>query len=93
MKNALVIIDMLNDFSCRPVNVFRKGQTVIDPIARLKAAFRGCGAQVIYGNDAHSKDTKEFSDWTPHCLVGSSGAQIIQELSPQPGDIVLYRIP
>ncbi len=92
MKNALVIIDMLNDFIMPSGKLyFEKGQTVIDPIARLKAAFRGCGAQVIYGNDAHSKDTKEFSDWTPHCLVGSSGAQIIQELSPQPGDIVLYK--
>ncbi|NDY58952.1 cysteine hydrolase [Desulfovibrio sulfodismutans] len=92
MENALVIIDMLNDFLLPSGSLyFEKGQAVVGAIARLKAAFRGCGVQVVYGNDAHPKDSLEFSGWSPHCLAGSPGAQIVQELSPEAGDIVLYK--
>jgi nicotinamidase/pyrazinamidase len=92
MKSALVIIDMLNDFLLPSGSMyFEKGQAVVGPISRLKAACRGYGVQVVYGNDAHPKDSQEFSDWAPHCLAGSPGAQIIQELSPEAGDIVLYK--
>jgi nicotinamidase-related amidase len=70
---------------------FEKGQAVVSPIVRLKAAFRAGGWPVLYGADAHPKDATEFSDWRPHCLVGSAGAQIVTELSPEAGDIVLYK--
>ncbi|MEF3696088.1 cysteine hydrolase family protein [Desulfolutivibrio sp.] len=92
MKSALVIIDMLNDFLLPSGKLFfAKGQAVIGPIARLKAAFRGCGAPVVYGADAHSEDSQEFSAWAPHCLTGSPGARIVAELSPEAGDIVIYK--
>lgn len=92
MNKALVIIDMLNDFILPSGKLhFEKGRTVIEPLVRLKAAFRDGKAQVVYGNDTHSEESAEFADWTPHCLAGSSGARIIPELSPQSGDIVLHK--
>ncbi|QLA20292.1 cysteine hydrolase family protein [Desulfolutivibrio sulfoxidireducens] len=92
MQKALVIIDMLDDFILPSGKLyFEKGRTVVGPIARLKVAFRDCGAPAIYGNDAHPENSQEFSEWAAHCLVGSSGARIIQELSPEPGDIVLHK--
>lgn len=92
MGNALVIIDMLQDFILPSGKLyFEKGRMTVDSIVRMKAAFRGKNWPVIYGNDAHPKGSDEFSAWTPHCLVGSPGALIIQELAPEPGDIVLYK--
>jgi nicotinamidase/pyrazinamidase len=92
MDKSLVIIDMLNDFILPSGKLyFEKGRTAIEPIVRLKAAFRDGKAQVVYGNDTHSKESAEFADWTPHCLAGSSGARIVKELAPQSGDIVLHK--
>jgi nicotinamidase/pyrazinamidase len=92
MNTALVIIDMLHDFLLPSGALyFEKGQAVISPIVRLKAAFRAGGSPVLYGADAHPQDAAEFSHWRPHCLAGSAGARIIEELSPLAGDIVLYK--
>lgn len=92
MGNALVIIDMLQDFILPSGKLyFEKGRSTVESIVQIKSAFRGRKLPVIYGNDAHSMGSDEFSDWTPHCLVGSPGALIIQELAPEPGDIVLYK--
>lgn len=83
---------MLNDF-IKPSGklYFAKGQAVVDPIVRLRAAFRAAGAPVLYVNDAHPEDSAEFASWPPHCAMGTWGARIIDELSAGPGDIVLHK--
>lgn len=92
MKKIFIIIDMLNDF-IKPDGklYFEKGQAVVAPVARLKAAFRAAGVPVLYVNDAHPQDSDEFAVWPPHCVVGTWGARIIDELSPGPGDIVFHK--
>ena len=81
---------MLNDF-IRPSGklYFAKGQAVVDPIIRLRAAFRAAGTPVLYVNDAHPEDSEEFASWPPHCVLGTWGARIIDELQAGPGNIVL----
>jgi len=92
MGNALVIIDMLQDFILPSGKLyFEKARATVDFIVQLKSAFRGRKLPVIYGNDTHPKDSEEFAAWKPHCLAGSPGSQIIQELAPEPGDIVLHK--
>lgn len=92
MGNALVIIDMLQDFILPSGKLyFEKGRTIVDSIVRIRSAFRDRKLPVIYGNDAHPKDSEEFTSWTPHGLAGSPGAQIIQELAPEAGDIVFHK--
>jgi len=92
MKKLLLIIDMLNDF-IEPTGklYFEKGQGVIAPIQRLKAAFRSAGAPRLYVNDAHPPDSPEFAVWPPHCVVGSWGARVVDALAPGPGDVSLYK--
>lgn len=90
METLFVIVDMLNDF-IRPSGklYFAKGQAVVDPIIRLRAAFRAAGTPVLYVNDAHPEDSEEFASWPPQCVLGTWGARIIDELQAGPGDIVL----
>jgi nicotinamidase/pyrazinamidase len=92
VSKILIIVDMLNDF-IKPDGklYFEKGQTVVEPIVRLKTAFRATGLPVLYGNDAHPENSEEFSHWPPHCLVGTWGARIVEELPPGPDDIILHK--
>ena len=92
MDSVFLIVDMVNDF-LRPEGKlsFPKGAGAIAPIVRLKAALRAAGVPVVYDNDAHPKDSKEFETWPPHCLMGSWGARIVDELAAAPGDIIFHK--
>ena len=90
MGKLFVIVDMLNDFINPSGKLyFPKGRSVVDPVVRLRAAFRAAGVPVLYVNDAHPEDSEEFASWPPHCVMGTWGARIVDELHAGPGDIVL----
>ena len=44
---------------------------------------------VVYGNDAHRPGDFELAVFGEHAMAGSPGAEVIDELAPQPGDIVV----
>jgi len=90
---ALLIIDMLNDFvseggalDCGP-----SARGIIDEISRLAAEFRRRGSPVIHVCDRHHPDDAEFTQFPPHALAGSWGAEICPELQPAPEDQVLAK--
>lgn len=90
MKTALVIIDMLNDFIRPGRSLYVPGSETIVPVVReLAAAFRARSLPVIHLTDAHAQDDPEFADWPPHAVRGTVGGQIVAELTPLPGDIVI----
>ena len=90
---ALVIVDMLNDF-CKEggAMVLPEGLETIGPTQNLIKAFREKKLPIIYINDCHraGKYDKEFEKRSPHCIEGTWGAQVIDELAPQEED---YQIP
>jgi nicotinamidase-related amidase len=93
-KEALLIIDMLNDF-------VREGASLEVPETREKIPFikkeienaRAEDRPVIYVCDAHDKDDKEFSKfgWPPHAVDGTQGAEVVDELKPEKGDIIIKK--
>ncbi len=92
-KPALLIVDMLNDF-CKEGGcmVLKEGMETLEPIQALIAKARKLQAPVIYINDCHraGKYDKEFDKREPHCIEGTWGAEVIEELKPEPQD---YCIP
>ncbi len=86
---ALVIVDMQNDF-------VKEGGRLVVPtaagtvpaIGRLLQTARDHKVPVLYTQDSHLPGDPEFPIWGEHCLIGSWGWQIIEELKPQPGDLV-----
>lgn len=92
MGKALVIVDMLNDF-IRPEGklYFEKARGVIAPCVKLREAFKAAGLPVVYDNNAHPEDSEEFKVWPPHCIRGTVGAQVVGELAPQEGDLVMEK--
>ncbi len=88
---ALLVIDMLNDF-LDPKGVLYCGDEVrriIPPLASRIALFREKGWPVIYLCDRHREDDEEFQAFPPHALEGTWGAEVIPELAPFEGEIVL----
>lgn len=87
-NKAVIVIDMLNDFVTGELANPRS--VIITPnIARLLDEARRKGWLVVYGNDAHLPGDPEEKVWGVHSLAGTPGAQVIPELEPKPGDVVL----
>ncbi len=93
-KEALLIIDMLNDFVLEgaPLEV-PETRKVIPAIKKEIENARAKGVPVIYVCDAHEKDDKEFSKfgWPAHAVKGTKGAEIVDELKPEDGDIIIEK--
>ncbi|MDI6728616.1 MAG: isochorismatase family cysteine hydrolase [Thermodesulfovibrionales bacterium] len=93
-KEALLIIDMLNDFVLQgaPLEV-PETRKIIPTIKREIEAARKEGKPVIYVCDAHEPDDKEFSKfgWPVHAVKGTAGAQVVDELKPQVDDIIIEK--
>ena len=91
-EKALLIIDMLNDFVLpgAPLEV-PSTREIIPAIKREIASAREQKAPVIYMGDAHAPHDREFSIWPRHCIKGTTGAAVIDELTPESEDRVLEK--
>jgi len=94
MKDALLIIDMLNDFVLpgAPLEV-PETRTIIDAIRKQLELARREGRPVVYVCDSHAEDDPEFSrmGWPPHAVRGTHGAAVIEELAPLEMDPVVEK--
>jgi nicotinamidase-related amidase len=91
-KTALIVVDMQNDF------VKEGGSLVVDAAAetipqiqRLLGNARVKGTPVAYTQDTHFEGDQEWTIWPEHCRAGSWGWQIVDELAPQPDDIICQK--
>ncbi|MDA8085473.1 MAG: cysteine hydrolase [Nitrospiraceae bacterium] len=93
-KEALLVLDMLNDFvrEGAPLEV-PANREIIPAIRREIKRARRRGNPVIYVCDNHRPDDKEFSkyNWPPHGIRGSQGQQVIGELKPEEGDTIIKK--
>jgi nicotinamidase-related amidase len=90
-KKALIIVDMLNDFINKNGALYcgDTARSIIPFIQERLEAFRNHGDLVIYLQDSHDKNDKEFERFPSHCVAGTRGSEIIPELTPKPGDNVI----
>ncbi|GBD14241.1 Peroxyureidoacrylate/ureidoacrylate amidohydrolase RutB [bacterium HR25] len=91
-RSALVIVDMQNDFVKEEGKlVVPTAQATVPAIRRLLESARDRGAMVAYTQDTHLPGDPEFPIWGEHCLLGSWGWEIIDELRPEPGELVIEK--
>ncbi len=92
MKEALIVVDMLNDFvNAQGALPVPRARTIIPAIARRVEAARKAGNPIIYLVDTHHKDDGEFAVWGEHAVAGSWGNEIIEELAPAEDDHVVAK--
>jgi nicotinamidase/pyrazinamidase len=89
---ALLVVDMLNDFLLpgAPLEV-PLAKKIIPAVKRCIDRAREAGTPVIYLCDAHSEDDKEFRIWPKHAVRGTDGAKVVKELGPRPDDIIVAK--
>ena len=91
-ETAVIVVDMQNDFVHPKGALFvPSSRETIEPIKRLLEKARRAGARVFYTQDTHYDDDPEYRIWGEHVKHGTWGWRIIDELEPQPGDIVVMK--
>ncbi len=92
-KKALLVIDMLNDFvrEGAPLEV-PQTRRIIPNIARRIEEARAKGVPVVYICDSHREDDPEFKVWPRHAVRGTEGAEVVDELRPKEGDMVVPKV-
>ncbi len=92
MKTAVLVVDMLNDFTLddAPLKVEENSQ-IIPNIKMLIERKRKENTPIIYVCDAHSENDVEFNIWPRHCVKGSKGAEVVDELKPEKGDFIVEK--
>jgi len=96
-RSALVLIDLANDFVYAGGVIAdaggpayqKRAQAILPALRRLVEGAREAGVLVVYATDAHTPEDTELAKWPPHAMKGTKWAEIVPELAPQPGDLVL----
>ncbi len=92
-QKALLIIDMLNDFVLPGAPLECPGAREIIPnIKRELDEARTEGYPVVYICDSHRENDPEFKVWPRHCVKGTKGAEVVEELKPARGDKIIRKV-
>ncbi len=92
-STALVIVDMQNDFVDPRGRLSVPGaRATVPAIARLRDLARAHRMPVVYTQDWHAEGDPEFALWGPHAIEGTWGAEIVPDLAPAPGDLVIRKL-
>lgn len=92
---AVLIVDMVNDF-CLPSGLMPLpgAERLYGPQKNVIHAVRQSGAVVVHIVDSHRsnvREDREFRTRTPHCIEGSVGSRIVDELTPSPEDLIVKK--
>lgn len=89
MKNfALIVVDMQNDFVVNNPKIAANLPKILVNIKELIELCKINHHQICYSKDEHTSfDDKEFKRFPPHCMAGSEGANIIDQLLPLYGPV------
>ncbi len=87
---ALLVVDMLKDFFDEGgAMVLEGGKALYAPHRKLLAAARAARMPVLWLNQNLSPDDSLFEMRAVHCLAGSWGAEIVDELPVEESDIII----
>lgn len=91
-NTAVVVVDMQNDFVKEEGNLVvpAAGETVAS-IQRTLEAARAHDVRIAYTQDTMMEGDPEFDVWPQHCVEGTWGWEIIEELEPHPDDLICQK--
>jgi nicotinamidase/pyrazinamidase len=90
---ALFVIDMLNDFLRKDGALYcgDKSREIIPFVKGKIEEFHKIGDLVVFICDSHDPDDIEFKIFPKHCVAGTEGAQIIDELPVDDKDPIIRK--
>jgi nicotinamidase/pyrazinamidase len=94
-RDALVLVDVQNDFCPGGALAVPEGDRVVPVLNRYIARFRDAGAPIFASRDWHPARTKHFKAWggvwPPHCVQGTEGAAFHAALAVPPDATVVSK--
>lgn len=93
--DALLVIDMQNDFLPGGSLAVPQGAAVLPALNRCIALFAGKGLPVYASRDWHPADHCSFlsqgGPWPPHCVAGTYGAAFSADLALPPDAVIISK--
>ncbi len=92
-NKALIVVDMLKDFIEKDGTLFCgvKSREIIPFLRKRIEEVRNNRGTIIFLQDNHKDDDLEFKMFPKHCVKGTRGAEIIDELSVKENDIIISK--
>jgi nicotinamidase/pyrazinamidase len=94
-KQALIVVDVQNDFCPGGTLAVPHGDDVIEPLNQLIDDFLKRGAPVYKSRDWHTPTTKHFAayggTWPVHCVQDTAGAEFHPALRDDPRITVISK--
>lgn len=93
--DALIIVDVQNDFLHGGSLAVPEGDTVIAPLNHTMESFLAKGLPIYATRDWHPADHCSFREqggiWPPHCVAGTAGAEFAARLNLSPGTAIISK--
>jgi nicotinamidase/pyrazinamidase len=93
--DALIIVDVQNDFLPGGALAVRDGDGVVEPLRLCAAHFAALGLPVFASRDWHPSDHMSFrargGPWPAHCIAGTHGAAFPAALRLPPGTSIISK--
>jgi nicotinamidase/pyrazinamidase len=94
-RDALVIVDVQNDFCPGGALAVPEGDRVVPVLNEYAARFAAAGAPVFASRDWHPRRTTHFKAWggawPPHCVQGTPGAEFHPALRLPPATEIVSK--
>lgn len=91
-ESAIIVVDMQNDFVKEGGSlVVPAAMATLDRVQELLARARSADVPIAYTQDTHFAGDPEWDIWPQHCEMGTWGWQIVEELAPQPTDLICQK--
>jgi len=93
VRQALIVVDVQNDFCPGGALAVKDGDKIIPPLNEVIGAFDKARLPIFFTRDWHPSDHISFKAqggiWPPHCIQGTHGAKFNPELLvPEGANIV-----
>jgi nicotinamidase/pyrazinamidase len=92
-KDALIVVDVQNDFCPGGTLAVKEGDQVVPVLNRYIDQFTKAGLPIFATRDWHPEKTSHFitggGPWPPHCIQGSQGAQFHPDLKLPTATVVV----
>jgi nicotinamidase-related amidase len=92
VKPAIIVVDMVKDNFKKDsrLPITREGRAILPNLQKLLEEARRRGFPVIFACDSYLREDFIFKGkMKPHSLAGTEGSEVMEDLKPQPTDIVL----